>query len=289
MRVLTREFDDVSWNDVYRIYFIGDDHIGHPGGSEKRLDKIVGVIADDPFAYWVGMGDHIHAIQKKDRRFDSAILPDWILDGKPDVVRSRLADLISVQVEKYVELVSPIAHKCLGILQGNHEYAVQKNDERGVHKEIVDKLRVAGYFPPEHDLSLGYSGWLLLKFCRSVSNGKRNGVSTFRVLTHHGASIAESKLREFTLTSDADIVTWGHSHKLDVSPYRVRAIDNSGNLSDYIKWSAWTGTFQDDVVPGVETWGEQKGHLAPMGCVRFTIRPYAQNRVSRIRGEVLIL
>lgn len=281
MRVVRRNFDNVSRQDEFKIHFLGDTHVGHPGVFDKVVKRAVARVADDPQAYWIGMGDQVHAINTKDARFDPDILPDWVLRAPPARSRAMLGDLVTAQRQKFMELHAPIAHKCLGLLEGNHEQKVRKWTERNVHQELCDAMCVAGDFEPGTELNVGYSGFIKLSFARGVKNGRRVGVSTILLNCHHGATIGEARHKEYILTTDADIVAWGHSHKIGTKQFRIRSLAGDKYV-ELDRWGLWTGTFQQDSVVDQTTWGETKGHLSPVAGIIAVLRPGAQNHNDRI-------
>lgn len=275
MHVIDHRITGLSRSSKIRLYLLGDAHIGHPGVDLNRLKRMVEKISKDPDAYWIGMGDQVDAINVRDPRFSVDSLPDWFFEKRtPYEIRRVLSDVISAQRDKWLEIYGPIANKCLGLLMGNHEEKAGKYTERNIHSELVDGIRQLGDWPIDKDLNLGYSGWVVIRFNRGKL-GSITGTQTIRIAIHHGASIAESRLRKYTYETNADIVAWGHAHKLKVEPIRIRELDGSLNPVETYRWMAWTGTAQDDEVQGQTTWGETRGHLAPLGYVVFDIEPYA--------------
>ena len=104
MRVVRREFFNIKRPDLFKIVPLGDVHIGAAACDEELFRSVVKGIAQDPDAYWIGMGDYCDWINVQDRRSNLGVLADWISV-------SDLVDLGSVQRERFCEIVSPIAHK----------------------------------------------------------------------------------------------------------------------------------------------------------------------------------
>ena len=130
MRVLTREFYNVSRSDVFTLYPLGDVHIGARACNEKRFRAKVAEIEADDKALWVGQGDYAEFINRNDKRFSVGSLAKWI-----DI--ADLVDLAKAQRDHFLDIVRPIASKCLGLICGNHELAIQQKFERDVYSEIV--------------------------------------------------------------------------------------------------------------------------------------------------------
>ncbi|GIV81705.1 MAG: hypothetical protein KatS3mg051_1059 [Anaerolineae bacterium] len=77
MKVLRREWFDVSRADEFRIIPLGDIHVGARGSDTAAFRHVVEDIASDERAYWIGMGDYLDAINRSDPRFSPGILADW--------------------------------------------------------------------------------------------------------------------------------------------------------------------------------------------------------------------
>ena len=68
MRVIRREFYNVSRSDIYHITPLGDVHLGSVACDEALLQATVDRIASDPMGYWIGMGDACEFINVSDKR-----------------------------------------------------------------------------------------------------------------------------------------------------------------------------------------------------------------------------
>ena len=167
---------------TFTHWHITDLHIGHAACDEKQLRADVDEIANDPHALWGGGGDYIDAISRKgDKRYVESSLAPW-LRGKNDT--------IGLQVERAIEILSPIAHKCLYLLTGNHEDMVLTHADRDVYREIVRGVCNASQHngtPREmRDLALGWEGFVQLVFRRGTAENY-GGTRTVSIYTHHGA------------------------------------------------------------------------------------------------------
>jgi len=67
-----------------------------------------------------------------------------------------LSDIAKAQRDKFLTYIKPIAHKCLGLIQGNHEEFIKSRYERDVYLEIVSGVK--GLSKTDKNLALFYNG-----------------------------------------------------------------------------------------------------------------------------------
>jgi len=137
MATLKHEWFGVSRDCEYRIVPIGDIHIGNKGCVENQFAKVIQHVQETDNCYWIGMGDMCDFINMKDPRFAVDELAGW-------VKREHLGDLVAAQRDRLLEMLEPIAHKCLGLVEGNHERSILRYTERDVYSEIVSAIKTLG-------------------------------------------------------------------------------------------------------------------------------------------------
>ncbi len=277
MRVIRREWFDVKRDDMFRLYPIGDIHIGAAACDENRLLRTVDIIANDDQAYWWGQGDYCDFINRSDPRFSPATLASWIKVAD-------LSDLAHAQVSRFVDIIKPIASKCLAMAEGNHETAITKHYERNVFSEIVTKVKEHGGFPADHQLGLGYSGYLRLGFHRSAEGKKRQGTRLITINLHHGYAggrLAGGKalsMQRHLWTHSCDIAVFGHSHNTAIQIEAVEEIDGRGKVVYRKRIGAYAGSFLRTANEGAATYSEVKGYLPlPIAGVCVLLQPHANN------------
>ena len=281
MRVIRREFFNVKRPDLFKIVPLGDVHIGAAACDEQLFRAVVKGIARDDDAYWIGMGDYAEWINVRDRRFNAETLADWIS-------MADLPDLARVQMEYFLDIVNPIAHKCLALVEGNHEISIKKFTERDVYREIVSRVKGVGGMASVDKLAIGVYGWEQLVFYRSR---RKERAHTININLHHGfvgGKLAGSKalnMQRWLWTHNADICFWGHSHNVGIQPEAVEEIDDVGNVRIMIRRGAFTGTFLRTInIDGPSTYSEEKGYFPlPYGGVMAELRPGAAKRKGMIR------
>ena len=65
--------------DKFKIYPLGDMHLGSVDCAEKDLEDIITQIKTERNSYWVGMGDYADLITKNDKRFSMDCLRSYDL------------------------------------------------------------------------------------------------------------------------------------------------------------------------------------------------------------------
>ena len=283
MRTLRWEYYNVSRPDRWTLYPLGDVHLGAGTCDEKLLAADIQRIADDPQGLWVGMGDYCDFINQSDPRFCVGNLADWLVNKR------SLADLAGAQRERFVEMVTPIAGKCIGLLSGNHETAIQRHYERAIYNEIVTGVKEAVGFEPDRSLALGYHGWLQMAFYYGPD--RKGGSHVMRFSLHHGFTggrLAGGKalaLQRWLWSHDADLVLMGHSHNIDSDVAAVYGIDKAGHHVEYVRKGAFTGTYLRSVTDqGTDTYAEVKGYMpAAVGGIEVKLHPMATRQQNRVK------
>lgn len=274
MKIIRREWYNVTRSDEWRLYPLGDIHLGNRACDEKLLKSVISAIAEDDRALWIGLGDYCDFIQRSDPRFEVESLASWFK-------LADLADIARAQRERLLGYLAPIAPKCLGLIEGNHERAIHRWYERDIYAEIVTGIKDAGGFAPDHDLAFGYSGWLLLHFYRSAE--KRRG-TLLRFYLHHGfvgGKLAGAKalnMQRVLWTHDCDLAIMGHSHNSGAQVEAVERVRGTRVVHDH-RIGCYSGTFMNGA-----RYSEVKGYFPmPLTQTRAILQPGAEMHRDRIR------
>ena len=270
--VVIREFYNVSRKDMFIIVPIGDIHLGNVGCQEERLRAVVEYVKKHRHAYWIGMGDYCEFINTKDPRIDYNSLARWI------TIRD-LGDIARVQKNAFLDIITPIAHKCLALIKGNHEETIERHTERAIFNEIVVGIKERGGLPPEHKLGIGKEGYILLKLHRQPD---RNATTTITIYAHHGytnsrlAGARSLNMQRVLWTHNCDIAIMGHSHNTEVMAEAIEEIDREGNIHIRKRYGVYSGTFLRRPKYAVD-----KGYYPmPMGGCIITIKPGRRNGIA---------
>jgi len=245
-------------SDRFRIYPMGDEHTGTLYCNEDDLKEQIDIIRKDKNALWVGMGDKAEFITPSDPRWEVDSLPKWLHQD----------NIGTDQEERYCELYRPISHKCLGLLEGNHEDAIRIHSHQDVQKNICKKLGVE---------NLGYSCFIRLKFKRNKSNEVHMVTGFFT----HGAGCAITKgaklnrLQRIMDSFEADFYAHGHMHDIITDEKAYLTLDSRNHIKQKVKVGAVTGCWFMTYAQGVRaSYGEKKTYPpSVMGCPVFLIDP----------------
>jgi len=193
-----------------KIFPLGDIHLGAAACDIEHLRRTVAMIANDPDAYWLGMGDYGDLIMPSDPRWSFSVL-DWkrlgFTNGRPDPknlgVESR--DLVARELD-------PIGTKCLGIHFGNHEQAFSRHYFIDLAGFLADRFKAP---------SLGYTALTRLEI--EVRRGRGNPSRWAPVVfSEHGAKgggtdgNAMNNLQLRGNEFEANVYLKGHVHKRSI-------------------------------------------------------------------------
>jgi hypothetical protein len=201
---------------VVRVHGLTDVHVG--AGSEgkeifdrKKFQEAIKAIYEDDNAVWFGNGDMIECIP-----------PHYKISQRGQYIPP------DSQHEEFINLVRPIADKCLFMRGGNHDFLRSINLlDYDVAKMIAKDLAVP-YFQ--------YPGYSVIKV-----NGKE-----WNLVTGHGKSGAKNGDLELyqmsNVYSKGDVFFLGHNHQLYAKPLdSLRVEDNKEKL--YKRWFIRGGSF----------------------------------------------
>lgn len=122
-----------------KIFPLGDIHLGAAACDLDHFRRTVRLIASDPNARWLGMGDYGDLIMPSDPRWSFSVL-DWkqlgFINGRPDPknLARECVDLIARELD-------PIKDQCIGIHFGNHEQAFSKHNFTDLAGFLADRYK----------------------------------------------------------------------------------------------------------------------------------------------------
>lgn len=280
MRLISHTVQYQNTDDVFTLYHLTDLHIGAAACDEKLLRQDIQRIAADPSARWIGGGDYLDAIARKgDKRYMEDTLAPW-LRGKNDVVGQ--------QRDYAADLLSPIAGKCLGLIKGNHESAVEKYNDRAIYHELVRIIAQAAG-KEDSELALGVHGYINLSFQYLAANSTGHGWR-MTIYTHHGfggggmPGAHALTLGRILGRYECDLALMGHRHVGQhlSTPY-VKALNKSVIeqnrvamfVPSYLNWR---------IIPSngtnrpVDTYSEEHGMgPVPLGTTPVVVEPFKRN------------
>lgn len=291
MKVMEYRFPAVNTRTVsFTIHPLGDVHIGALNCGEKQFRRVVKMIEDDPNAYWFGGGDMLDSVIIQDqKRFDPNSLPSWMLSGSSTSIRKSLRDILAAQKRRFLDIVDPIKHKCIGLMEGNHEYSIMKHHNRDLMGELCDELDT---------VNLTDCCFVRFKFEREKGNGLNDSV-TVRMFAAHGCGGGRTSGSEpnhlARLASDkvCELVLRGHSHTQHILPPVARlTIPTSGSLdeeaeSTVMRAANW-GCYLRTYAAGPSTYDSRATYpVRPLSTIKIKITPF-RVKGDRTRPKVII-
>jgi len=255
---------------------LGDIHIGSAACDEKLLKEVVKSIYADKNTYWLSMGDIADLIQLNDPRFAVSELAPWIKT-------KHLGDIAKAELDHYLEIIKPIAPKCLAMVCGNHELMIQKHYERDIYAESVSQMKLLGNMKPDTQLGIGYTGFLQLQWSWHNAAGR-----TINISLHHGfggssAGAAGTRMQKWLWQHSCDVAIFGHVHSTSVQKEAVTTLSQNGVPKIETRFGCYSGTFLNTGFMGGNSYAEVRGYPAlPLGGVEIIIRPYQHNKISVI-------
>jgi len=248
-------------SDWIKIWGLGDTHRFTKAHDEKLLRKDINFIKNDPYSFWVGLGDYNESMHVDDKRF-SARMSTLGIEDYDDIVEKVEIDM--------VDLFKPIAHKCLGLVIGNHEQHFMKRHNCGNMVRRVCKaldVRYLGYYSKFDVISKrskGFTEPTLSNKLRKVSCG----ATSVRMHARHGSGGSttnagrRTKLEKIMKQDpDSDIVMMGHMHNRDQVQLSVMDLSADGrNLDQMYRVGIVAGAYYKTHVLGETTYAEAKDY-----------------------------
>jgi predicted phosphodiesterase len=247
------------------IYPLGDIHEGTIHCDRKLFRRDVGKIDVDPLALWLGIGDYCESIVMSDPRFAvEEIDPEFI---------PHLGRLACAQRDAFIRDVMPIKDKCIGLLEGNHEFENRKRHYVDIVRDACRELETE---------YLSDAAMIRLIFRRVDEEGNHVRSNTIKIFACHGHGGGRktggkvNKVEDLMDSFDADIYLMGHVHtKLTVKRPRL-LVPNCGKMKLIAKprIGALTGSYYRTYEECSSSYGQRQVY-APLelGGVCIKIRP----------------
>lgn len=206
MELAKRETRLAGRGAVVKLFPIGDVHLGSPACDVESVRATISAVANDPNAYWIGMGDYVDAIAPGDKRWRLRTM-DWNAIGRDARGNLDTGDLaqwnIDLVEKEFGKILTP--EKCLGLLEGNHERAFADHYLTDLTKRLCKG----------HGLTfLGQTAFVRWIFQRSTS-----AAAQIDIFAEHGATGGGSDGNSVNNMAkrleqwDADVLLKGHVHR----------------------------------------------------------------------------
>jgi len=209
------------------LYGIGDCHIGTCHAAEREQTRLAQIIAADPLALVVGLGDFVECIALDDKRFDPRELP------KPIDIDMLLTPFYAAAM-RFCKIWEPTAGKWLLMIDGNHETKAMQHYHSPVTAWIAEKLR-ATYAGGSDQCAWG--------LVRMLTGGAKSRRSRFRIFAIHGfgggelAGAPALKLERLIGRKEADLVLMAHMHQATVQHKTTETVNDGGAINNRKTWA----------------------------------------------------
>lgn len=256
---VTHEYD-TRLNATCRIVGLGDIHRGNPWFDEDHFYRTLDWIEENDCKV-ILMGDYGECINAKDPRHDYNAI-DWEY-ATPDK-----------QYMKVTEDLERIKHKCIMMLEGNHESNFWRRHNHNYTSGMAKALDIP---------YVGISGYILLRFKHLTKEGKPATRRIFRIYAHHGWAGGRSdgyKVKVIqdlrNIFDDAHLYMMGHTHKrgsvFPTTTLRVNA--RTKKIQDHDKNYVYTGSYIKGHEVGKGSYVEARAYPpTQLGSPLIEIRP----------------
>lgn len=237
---------------------IGCIHAGNVNFNEAKFNERLSAIAREPNRYTLGMGDYADSImvgagQVADKRWN------------PQTVDKRFFTP-DEQYAYVTEKLMPIRKKIFGLLEGNHDYALEEKTGHQYVKEMAKDLGVP---------YLGYVSFIVLNFQHDGKLVRKNVI--FAAHTHFNGLTAGANLNKISQVSsyfNADVYLTGHTHRTLFDEALVIGVNGGGELIKFPKILASTGTFMETYIRGQHNYAEKGVYQATKtGTITIEFEP----------------
>lgn len=183
--------------EVLELHTFADEHIGDNCCDLPRLKERIEYIANTPNAYCVLNGDIL----------------DYASRSSIGDIETREFNIMG-QLEKAVELFSPIKNKVIAIDSGNHENRGYRKEGFDISKMIAVQLGLADKYSPAATM-------IFLHFGTSAKNqgmGRGYRPQLYTVFMNHGSGGGRKegakaiRLADMASIIDADVYIHSHTH-----------------------------------------------------------------------------
>lgn len=250
--------------DVYTLYAWGDFHAFSASCDMGALYDKREEIASDPMAIFVFMGDGAEFITEQDPRWHSGGVDYSLI--KPGAAM-KIGD---VTVDFLAEFFRPIAGKCIGFHDGNHEKAMNKHNSTSVGERVC---RGAGIDLEYHTPGLAMTRIIFTDQHRHACSLVINSAHGHQAGRMDGAKV--NQMKQALAWFHCDLMLRGHSHSFFASPATwLEPNANHTKLLSKRGYVSHTGSF-------VKTYGQDQDSYAEdadyppttIGCPRFLLHP----------------
>lgn len=274
MQIIEHETEIKSRSEHLTLVPLGDTHLGTKNCDEELFQREIDFIKRNPNTYWVFMGDACEFINISDPRWDTNVA-EWIHV-------ENLNNLVKVQADKFLEYVYPIHHKCMGVLEGNHEEKVRSR----YHFSPTDYIAMELGVPNLSNVCM--IRWRILR--KSMGTNKQPAMRNIVIYANHGSGGGRfiggkiNKLIQTCIGFDADIYLMGHVHEKlvhEIPRLQIYGYGENMRLIHHTRYFILTGTFLKAYQQNSRSYAEPKMYNpTSLGAMHIKIKPFPNVRIN---------
>jgi hypothetical protein len=268
----SKDFNLKHRSDCIYLRPFFDIHAGTSDCDIEMFKRDVQWVKDTPNAYAYLGGDMCDFINTSDKRFDPQTIALTHL--------KKLDNLAMSQCNEIIDILMPIKHKLLFMLEGNHEDSIKRHYHLDVAAYISCRLEI----PNLSDIA-----FVRLTFKRSGRASR-----SLKLFTAHGFGSAATyagkikRIMDLMLWADADVYICGHVHSKGFSENVKLSItrQDEPRIIDNNRIAIIAGTYLK-VYSKHSTYGSRKGYApGPLGCTTLKITPFGGcHKVNKVTHE----
>ena len=250
-RIESEPVDGGKW----RLYALGDLHIDSKLTDIERIKKFVRLIAADPHAYWIFVGDAVDGTTPSHHFFE----PDLVV---PDIM-ANMSQYVAATLVMLDRILEPLKRKPGLVIQGNHDLRKGGTLWSGISWELARRL-------DDGSGLVAFGGDEALVRLKVSTPNKTRGDCIWVIHAAHGAGggmYPGAKVNRFVNTvghrTNADILVRGHVHDSDTRIVPVFDVTRKGPKPRLVKKHRAYMTapsFMACAVEGVTSYASRKGY-----------------------------
>ena len=265
-----------KFGDPITIIPFGDVHFGSPLCAATEFRRHVDYGADNPNAYYIGMGDYQDLASATDRAYLTKVLRESS--------RESLEDLYKTLCDDFAKEISFMTGRIIGLVEGNH-YAEFMDGSTSTMR-LCDKLKTT------------YLGVMTIVRIQFFDVKRPNVFVSMDLCAHHGKSAARllgsslNTVQQLAEGVEADIYLMGHDHKRGCVPgSTIRLVANrkahSVEVRERRQLFCRTGSFLKGMVDGHASYiADMALRPVDLGGIRLEITPYCNTRTTPMSLEM---
>lgn len=261
-KVFRYEIPFKNYHQAIKLVPFGDVHRWAPLHADKIWQKFIDRYKDDPYAYFIGMGDYLDELSTSERRaFINCDYHDSTIHNAMAFYRERSTNL--------AKELSFMKGRLIGLCEGNHYVQLDSGDTT---TNVMCTALETTY--------LGVKSFIEL----ILKDAKGHHAHRVVVCIHHGesggrrSSTSVSKLENMAYTHNADIILQGHDHRknhVEVTEIGItHAQHGKPNVLQRVKYCARTGGFLKGYVDNYKSYIAD-ANMPPnsLGNIEFHLTP----------------